>query len=402
MTRPLADAMLMPIDRSQALSLLAGAPGVSAELAGMASRLSRFFAIRAPDAPGLALFGGVIALSGADAEAMGAPTISVTGNGVDAARALASCLGEAADLLSQFERPGDLAARGSASALSDGWIAQLLATARTPVGWVAGHDGHDAPVLVPADLVLRRSPAGRALTPAGALSSGCAAGPNPDTAFARAVFELVERDAAALWWLGGRQPGALAEPRDALDLIGRLRGGATERTTRLLDITTDLGIPAVAACSLWPDGHGLACGVASRGTLGEAARAAILEMAQMELSAPIARAKAAEQGDAALSESDRRHIARADANVSEWAILQPAEEPARKLMPPVEDPAARLSSLGIGLARVDLTRPDVGVPVVRALAPALQPFADSVVTPRLAAQLRRADAAPAPSGLWPF
>ena len=38
------------------------------------------------------------------------------------------------------------------------------------------------------------------------LSTGCAAGVLLDAAITSAIFELVERDAASLWWEGGRPP----------------------------------------------------------------------------------------------------------------------------------------------------------------------------------------------------
>ena len=56
-----------------------------------------------------------------------------------------------------------------------------------------------------------------------------------------------------------------------------------QRRTWLLDITTDIGVPCVAAVSCRADGSGFAFGLAARPALEAAVRSAILEMCQLEL-----------------------------------------------------------------------------------------------------------------------
>ena len=118
-----------------------------------------------------------------------------------------------------------------------------------------------------------------------------------------------------MWWLGGCRPKRFALDHPAIragaELIARLRQGETARRTLLLDITTENGVPAVAAVSMDRDGRGMAYGLSSRLDASEAAGSAILEMCQMEMAAPIAEAKRAEGGDAALNDADRRHLRRA-------------------------------------------------------------------------------------------
>src|SRR5690606_20245552 len=65
-------------------------------------------------------------------------------------------------------------------------------------------------LLLPADWCLRRQPPGPLGMPGAALSTGCAAGPSFEAAAARALLELVERDAASLWWIGGRRARPVA------------------------------------------------------------------------------------------------------------------------------------------------------------------------------------------------
>jgi len=99
----------------------------SAELVALAGRLTRIFSIASPFSPGLHCVGGEIAIDADPIAASGATRLSVAGNGETLAAALVSCLGEAADFLSQFERPGDIEAGMAGSDrtnfVADGWIA---------------------------------------------------------------------------------------------------------------------------------------------------------------------------------------------------------------------------------------------------------------------------------------
>ncbi|WP_245161749.1 MULTISPECIES: YcaO-like family protein [Bradyrhizobium] len=322
--------------------------------------------------------------------------LSVTGNGETQATALVSCLGEAAEYLSQFERPGDIAATVAACdrtrLVSDGWVGQAVSGANRPIDCVNAVDAATGEAgLLPADLCLRRPQDRRAIDPVVALSSGAAAGPSFEAAALRAVLELCERDAAAMWWLGGHRPKgfALEHPvtKAGAELIGRLRKGESTRRTMLLDITTDIGVPVVAAVSLGRDGREMACGLSSRLAASDAARAAVLEMCQMELAAPVAAAKRAESGDAALNEADRRHLRRAAFAAEDCALLQPRAMSAEAASLPtaadgLKGLVSHLRDRGIRLFLVDHTRHELGVAVARAVSPDLQPFSAAVSTKR--------------------
>jgi ribosomal protein S12 methylthiotransferase accessory factor len=205
-------------------------------------------------------------------------------------------------------------------------------------------------------------------------------------------LELVERDAAALWWIGGQRgkPVAADGPAmaEAVRLLGRLRQGTEERATWLLDIATDLDIPAIAAVSVDADGRGLSCGLAARLAPEAAARAAILEMCQMELALPVVEAKRRQRGEGALNAADRRHLARARRIDADCPLLHPVGTPRR--WPPHSSNTDELGALraafarrGIEAALVDLTRPDLAIPVVQAVAPGLQPMPGDRVSARL-------------------
>jgi len=374
----------------------------SAELVALAGRLTRIFSIASPFSPGLHCVGGEIAIDADPIAASGATRLSVAGNGETLAAALVSCLGEAADFLSQFERPGDIEAGMAGSDrtnfVADGWIAEAMSNADRPIDWVRAADASAGDIaFLPADLCLRRPSTRQVIEPVGALSSGAAAGPSFEMAALRAVLELCERDAAAMWWLGGRRPKrfALEHPatRAGAELIERLRQGETARRTMLLDITTDIDVPVVAAVSVGHDGRGMACGLSSRLNASEAARAAVLEMCQMEMAAPIAEAKHAEGGDAVLNEADRRHLRRAKFAAMDCEMLHPRDISPHAASAPamavgLKGLAGHLHNHGIRLFLVDLTRQDIGVAVARAVSPELQPFSAAVSTTRFA-QARR-------------
>jgi thiazole/oxazole-forming peptide maturase SagD family component len=386
----------LDLHSSSGAALLAKVRDVaSPQISAVVDRLARVFVVSSPFAPGFSCVGGEIALNIEQAVAYGASHISVTGNGERLETALVSCLAEAADFVSQLERPGDLHGSGSPEtfpiSVANGWIADVICGTSRSIDWVsARHAASGAPVLLPADICLRRPLQKRAFEFPGPLSSGAAAGANFKAAALRAVLELCERDAAILWWQGGRRARGFSmehrASKAAIALIERLRMGAKERRTWLLDITTDIGVPVVAAVSVNPDGRGLACGFASRLDSSDAAQAAVLELCQMEMSAPLAEAKRAEAGDGALNEADLRHLRRAVFSATECDLLFPSDVRDAEIngsTQDLEDLIGRLASKGVSLFLFDMTRADIGVSVVRAVSPTLQPFTAAVSTERL-------------------
>lgn len=87
-------------------------------------------------------------------------------------------------------------------------------------------------------------------------SNGQAAGSSPEDALLQGFYELVERDAVALWWYNRTRHPAV--DLDAFDepWLAALRGTyrALGRELWALDVTSDLGIPVVAAVSRRTDG----------------------------------------------------------------------------------------------------------------------------------------------------
>jgi ribosomal protein S12 methylthiotransferase accessory factor len=374
-----------------------------------ASLADRMFLLRSPWAPGLRFIGAETSRA-FEEEGCTKVSFSLSGSGETLEDAFASCVGEGIDRLAQVERPTDVTAIASLAEVADRtWPAAIAAIeqdmaqqglpATTPLAWVSGRpldtgsigrsDDHD--VLLPADWCLRRATGRQRLRPRTALSVGVAAGPTFDWAASRALLELVERDAASLWWAGGRRAKAVPLDHPAMAeiqrLVGTLRQHARDRISWVLDLATDVGIPVIAALSCDTDGRQLAYGLAARLSLEDAARAAIFELCQTELAILLAQIKRMEAGESNLSSSDRAHLERGAMIVADQCeLLHPLglrpTHPERT-GPELPTIASALALCGIDAALIDMTRPEFGIPVVRAVAPALQPMPSDTVTDRL-------------------
>jgi ribosomal protein S12 methylthiotransferase accessory factor len=375
-------------------------------LLAAASRFARVFELASPEAPGLFSFGAQFDPALADPLHDGSPMVGVSGVGLTLRDAFQGCVGEGIEYLSQLQAGADLLLNPGV----DDWSAKLGPDARALIAALSERrmqperalawcratrpiDGGE--VWLPADVCLRRPPAQRDFAPPFPLSIGSAAGPSRDAAALHGLLELIERDAASLWWRGGQLARSIPPQHEAGiaadGLLRQLRHGASApRRSWLLDITTDIGVPCVAAVSCRADGSGFAFGLAARPALDAAVRSAILEMCQLELADAVVATKRRERGDDALSAQDRNHLQRAAINADQCRLLQPAAEYTAHL--PLRATEAgdifelivqRLQKLGIETFCVDLTRERFAVPVVRVIAPGLQLEPSEIVTARL-------------------
>lgn len=353
----------------------------------VAGRMDDLFGMEMPDAPGFSFVG---ARFGVEAGARGGPwRFSAGAADPDRQRAFRRCVGEATETLSQFLslRPGpeiETFDRPSGLDEEERRLLEALAGADAMrAGWVeAGRLPDGRASRLPAALLFRDAVPGDAV-----LSLGCAAGRSVDAATLSALFELIERDALALWWRGGRQAAAVAGAElDAA--VAAMRAGETARRTWFLDLTTDIGVPVAAALSCGRDGRGVEAGFAARATFQGAARAALRELAQMELGSRLVAIKAEHGGT--LAEPERRQLERMTVLHADDPWLR-GEEGARAhaaLAGEDRETAAAIAALlgraGVEAHLADLTNPALGIPVVKAVAPLLQGEPATVVTPRLA------------------
>ena len=391
-----------------------------ARLLRSASQFIRIFELSAPEAPRLVAFGAEVDPALADTMHRGSPPVGVSGIGLTMQEAFQGCIGEGVEYLSQLQRADDAVtgpdgierAKPLDQPARD--LVTTLMSSRPKLSWhraVRLSDRRE--VFLPADLCLRRPSAAQEFAPPFPLSIGSAAGTSWEGAALHGLLELIERDAASLWWHGGKQGRAVASDVEASTqaLLAELRAGApAPRRSWLLDITTDTGIPAVAALSCRPDGFGFAFGLAARTTLQAAVRSAALEMCQGELAYAVVEAKRRERGDAALNAKDRSHLQRATAvNAEDCALLQPASGRVEHLSIDGADPQSalqlivrHLAELGIETYGLNLTRPHFAIPVARIIAPGLQAEPCSIVTPRLAEMIAESGGGAALTGGIPL
>jgi ribosomal protein S12 methylthiotransferase accessory factor len=246
------------------------------------------------------------------------------------------------------------------------------ASAANPIAWAPVQDAFTGGIrYAPADfLYLGRRKAGDDMAMAIADSNGCASHAEAEGAKLGALLELIERDATARWWYGCRR-----RPPMNTDEIGAATPlwhaiGARERLSWLFDITSDIGIPVVAALSAERDGSDVALGFSAKTDLLAAIEAALTEMLQMEFSLAIAK----ESGGQNSSWAQWRR-----AVTTSLPPLDATEMPAQA--PPGirshrEDASLAgildiCANLGIDLHFADMSRPGTGVPVYRAMSTAL-------------------------------
>ena len=216
-------------------------------------------------------------------------------------------------------------------------------------------------------------------------SNGNAAGASPEDAVVQGFLELVERDAVALWWYNRtRQPGV---DLDAFDepWVDRVREGCQriDRTVWALDLTSDLGIPVVAALSRRTDtaAEDIVFGFGAHFDPRIALRRALTEMSQLLPAAAATPADGSGHGVGAEAPQARwRRTA-----VADQEYLRPGPDALRgpgswefvRRADLADDVAAIVTLMGrhgMELLVLDQTRPDIGLPVVKVLVPGLRHF----------------------------
>jgi ribosomal protein S12 methylthiotransferase accessory factor len=215
-------------------------------------------------------------------------------------------------------------------------------------------------------------------------SNGCAAGGSPAEAIAHALLEVVERDAVALWWYNRvRRPAVCLERAEALvvrESVGRHR--AEGRDVWALDLTSDVGVPVVAAVSARVDHavEDLVYGFGADFDPSSALEKAVLEMDQTHFWA----SQRAPDGstryrtDRPLALRWFRTATRANQPylVPGLASARPSRawEKSFDWRVDVERSVDRLRELGLEVLVLDQTRPDIGLPVFRVVVPGMCHF----------------------------
>lgn len=193
-------------------------------------------------------------------------------------------------------------------------------------------------------------------------SNGSAAGTCLEDAILQGLLELIERDAAGIWWYGRhRRPGVVLDTPYGRAMTHEY--AARGRHLRLLDLTTDIGIPACAALSFGekPDVFGLGFGT--------------------HLDPTIAITRAVTEANQLLA-INRRAPRLYRGALADHAFLEPhgihemstAAAPSDDLRDDVLACVALLARLGLEVLVLDQTRQEVGLPVVKVIVPGLRHF----------------------------
>ena len=259
--------------------------------------------------------------------------------------------------------------------------------------WVAGIDlVEGAPTWVPFEVVHTDYSlpllAGTGCFPMS--SSGLASGNHPLEAISHALCELIERDAATLWHVSGEDP----QRRTRLDLSTVDDPGCREVLERyeragvaafVWEITSALGVPAFS-CTLVdrePNPHrpiGPMGGYGCHPARAVALLRALTEAAQSRLTVIAGTRDDVRAGGGGPDQ---------DLDLARRFLDRHAEEPARRALHDAPDHAGetfdddvawvldRVRAAGLHqIVAVDLTRSELGIPVVRMVIPGLEPLHD--------------------------
>lgn len=208
-------------------------------------------------------------------------------------------------------------------------------------------------------------------------SNGVAAGNCVEEAIIQGFMELVERDGVALWWYNMLQRPCLDLPTFgsafAMEAVEGLK--RHDHTLHVLDLTTDLGIPVFAAVGLHasdPDAEPL---------LGYGAHFD----ARIALDRAISEVGQSWDASSLLSPNTiNRNVT--GRNLSTEPFLRPHQDAPRTpltaftnlatndFLSDVQQCVALLDNLGLEMLMADLTRPEVGLSVVRVMVPGLVHF----------------------------
>jgi ribosomal protein S12 methylthiotransferase accessory factor len=207
-------------------------------------------------------------------------------------------------------------------------------------------------------------------------TNGCAAGVTLEAATTTALLELIERDGVALWWYNrARRPAVDLKAIRSRRIDAALAvAGECGKRAHVLDLTTDFGVPLSVAVA-FGDAPGIALGCAAHPDPEHCVWKALAGMSAVmaRLEAPIA----------------GRHQWLEDASIEDYPYLTPCAGKVRWAAKPTGEVATlsklleRAQSLGLDVMRVDLTRPELGIPVVRVVAPGLRPAARRLAPGRL-------------------
>ena len=258
--------------------------------------------------------------------------------------------------------------------------------------WSLTHDCHR---YLPTSILYGMTPEQRGCSDLVADSNGCAAGNTLEEAILQGFFELVERDAFAIWWYN-----RLAMPGVDLESFGDhylasapdyYRGAG--RDIWVLDVTTDLGIPAFVALSrrIGSESEEIIYGAGAHADPRIAALRAVCELNQCLSWLP----RPGRESSGPVIDDPLALLWWRTGRLADLPYLTPAAgvAPRGKADYPVSDTAdmreevercrTLVEARGMEFLVLDQTRPDIGMPVARVIVPGLRHFWERFAPGRL-------------------
>ncbi len=258
--------------------------------------------------------------------------------------------------------------------------------------WSLTQDRHR---YLPTSMLFGMTPEQRGTSDFWADSNGCAAGNTLEEAILQGFFELVERDAVAIWWYN-----RLLLPAVDLESFGdEYLASARDyyrnfhRDMWVLDVTSDLGIPAFVALSrrIDKDAEDIIYGAGAHTDPYIAALRAVCEMNQCLTWVP-----RPGNGDSRYGVDDPMCLWWwKNARLADHPYLAPVSgaAPRGKSNYPVPDTTdvredvercrVLVEAKGMEFLVLDQTRPDIGMPVARVIVPGLRHFWERFAPGRL-------------------
>jgi oxazoline/thiazoline synthase len=215
-------------------------------------------------------------------------------------------------------------------------------------------------------------------------SNGNAAGASLEDAILQGFFELVERDAVALWWYNRTRHAEVCLDSSGDPWVSRIpeRYGRLGRQVWVLDVTSDLGIPAMAAVSRRTDkpSEDIMLGFGAHADPRIALRRALTELSQ--LLPAVVEAQADGTGYRVTEPHLISWWSRATVDNQPYLLPDPGQ-PSRTAASYRYTPSGQLdtagickvaSNLGLDILILNQTRPDINMPVVKVVVPGLRHF----------------------------
>lgn len=224
-----------------------------------------------------------------------------------------------------------------------------------------------------------------------ACSNGNAAGNTLEEAILQGFFELVERDSVGLWWYPRIQKPAVDLDSFGDPYVDKMRQYLAEngRSLWVLDLTTDLGIPAFVCVSAMENtGSQILMGFGAHLDPRIALLRAVSEMVQLsarflDFGVDIYQEKPEQKAEGKASEVDR-WMATATLENQPHFVPDPNAAPvrasafARTWSDDIRDDVLYCQSvvekLGYEMLVLDQTRPDIKLPCVKVIVPGLRHF----------------------------